>query len=542
MTETIMGLDRTHPRMLSIEALLDGIGSGSVVLPDFQRDFDWTESDVRSLLVTVLSGWPAGSLLLMTADRLFFRVRGLEGGPAPSEDLQFVVLDGQQRLTGLYHAFRNSGPTVYTLDWSRVKAGAVDDLEEAVVSHDRLKWERELNTYGAQLARTLVPLFALASASDYFTWRDGIVGAAPTDARDQLSRDLSDLYRKVLANAQSYEFPAVVITSRISPAAIARIFERVNRSGLTLSAFDLMVAISYEPGWNLRDHWEDARRDHGLIDTYLGEDGLPILQIIALRTARNIREQAVLNLSGSVVRQEFAGAVDGIDEALSFVQSLGATTPAWLPYRLIPVVLAALAEAGSLEEAHSRLSQWFWSTGFGETFDVASNTRAVADFGILSRGIPAGAPVSLTVLRDSTRRRNSAIWRSFMAALVANGAQDVLTGSLLGVDGSLHETVVLPVLPRLNLPAGDVSPHLKVMNLILASRGTARRIRSIGFWPAVESEPAAEMDLRLSSQFLPGLTDLDASLAQWPDLLRARASLLAEFLSNRDVQVDTKGD
>ena len=42
-----------------------------------------------------------------------------------------------------------------------------------------------------------------------------------------------------------YRFPAVVLEGDLEPAAIARIFERVNRTGLRLNTFDLMVAKTW---------------------------------------------------------------------------------------------------------------------------------------------------------------------------------------------------------------------------------------------------------------------------------------------------------
>jgi uncharacterized protein with ParB-like and HNH nuclease domain len=99
----------TH--MMALEQLLDSIERGELAIPDFQRSFLWSDQQVVSLLATVLNGWPAGSLLLMRGGAGMFRLRELEpAGPLTS--VRTTVLDGQQRLTALYSAFRNAGPTV----------------------------------------------------------------------------------------------------------------------------------------------------------------------------------------------------------------------------------------------------------------------------------------------------------------------------------------------------------------------------------------------------------------------------------------------
>ena len=55
-----MSLRETRARDLDLEALLDGVDTGEVALPNFQRDFDWTDIEVRALLGTVRFSIPAG--------------------------------------------------------------------------------------------------------------------------------------------------------------------------------------------------------------------------------------------------------------------------------------------------------------------------------------------------------------------------------------------------------------------------------------------------------------------------------------------------
>jgi len=99
---------------------------------------------------------------------------------------------------------------------------------------------------------------------------------------------LTNLYRDVLSEMHRYRFPVVILERALEPSAIARIFDRVNRMGMHLGAFDLMVAQLYEPNWNLRDKWEVARSTSPMIDRFLGDDGLPILQAISLRFGADV--------------------------------------------------------------------------------------------------------------------------------------------------------------------------------------------------------------------------------------------------------------
>src|SRR5882757_4617441 len=127
-------------RPLNLADLLDGIEDGSVVLPDFQRDFEWSEAEVVSLMATVMAGWPAGSLLLMRGAPTFFSTRPFKGAPRRDVEPTYVVLDGQQRLTALSNALRGTGDLVYAVDLDVVgdDPGATEQLEEAlrVFTHD----------------------------------------------------------------------------------------------------------------------------------------------------------------------------------------------------------------------------------------------------------------------------------------------------------------------------------------------------------------------------------------------------------------------
>src|SRR5206468_1184473 len=154
--------DTTTSQMMGLEELADGIHHGVVVLPDFQRDFDWSERDVRELLITVLNGWPAGSILIMRGVPSF-RVRSFESAPAALNTPEFVVLDGQQRLTALYQALYGMGKHVFALDYGALLTGEPLELEDAITAVERQDWD---DSYGALIRANLLPMYALRSPSE----------------------------------------------------------------------------------------------------------------------------------------------------------------------------------------------------------------------------------------------------------------------------------------------------------------------------------------------------------------------------------------
>ena len=92
-----------HP----IDYVIQRVRTGRLALPDFQREFVWSPGQVVELLDSISRQWPIGSLLLLSGPQPF-AFRAIEGAPATSgTELDLYILDGQQRVTALYHAIAN---------------------------------------------------------------------------------------------------------------------------------------------------------------------------------------------------------------------------------------------------------------------------------------------------------------------------------------------------------------------------------------------------------------------------------------------------
>ena len=534
--------------MVDLPEILEEIDRGLVALPDFQRDFDWSKNDVVKLLVTVLKGWPAGSLLLMHGKAKFFEIRNLDDGPAPKKSqLRYTILDGQQRLTALYQAIYDKGPFVYTVTAEALESGTVDVLEDGVEVHDRLIWDAVYRKRPWQTNDERIPMYVLRSASHYFEWRDKVTAEAPTEQRDTLATRLSLLYRDSLEAFHRYKFPAVTVEADLEPTAISRIFERVNKTGLSLSTFDLMVARVYEPGWNLRVYWDNAREGTALIDAFMSDDGMPVLQAIALEQVQSVRETAVLDLPQTTVRAQWEKSIDAVEDALEFLLAhCGVVRKEWLPYRAMILPLAGLAFEYDLDNHESLLRKWFWSRSFSLAFDAAANTRVVSEYSMLRDAIETGDDIpvpaaSAETLLGASKRRQGAIWRAFLCALATRASRDI-SGLDLGLETAVLslETVGSQVLPAtvfargINVPPGTEPAHLRVLGLVLAHRSTARRVQT-DYLDSIVSDATGELggdliDEALEAQFLPKHDQLEGIEDEWESFLQNRLDRLGDFL------------
>ena len=177
-----------------LKDLLTNAHKGQLQLPDFQRDYVWTDEDVRSLIASVAKGYPVGALLtLQTGGEVDFKPRVLEGVTVDQAKPDELLLDGQQRMTSLYQAafskaaVRTRTPRgtevdrFYYIDIrSALSAGA--DLEECIIGvpADRVIRENfgrniklDLSTRENEFEHHMFPLNQVFDSRDWFyDWRD----------------------------------------------------------------------------------------------------------------------------------------------------------------------------------------------------------------------------------------------------------------------------------------------------------------------------------------------------------------------------------
>ncbi|MGL5824528.1 MAG: GmrSD restriction endonuclease domain-containing protein [Nocardioides sp.] len=500
----MMALDRTRITEPDLADLLEGIHEGRLALPNFQRDFDWSDTDIKSLLGTVLSGWPMGSLLLIEGSGAtydFYQPRRFERAPELPGAARTIVLDGQQRLTALYSAFFDRGSTVFAADVRSVGEdwNEIDALDESLRSFRRADWERNYPDPAAQWAAGLVPVSALRTAADFFEWRDQAGGDA----------QLTDTYRKSLAGLHKYRLPAVLVGDDLPPAAVARIFERVNKSGRRLGTFDLMVAKSFTSSFNLRTRWAAVAESHPEVYRFFGEDGLAPLQVISLRSsAQDVRQSAVLGLTGSAIRDGWPAAVDALRKAVEELSILGVTNSDLLPYGVAAIVLAASSYDRDLASDRERVTDWFWATCLGGRYAVGSNTVAVADFRRFEGSKPVVESVSIDFaeFRDATKQANGALHRAFLCAM----------SSSLALPNGANPTFYSLI--QRGAAQGDPPPHLKTLGFVT------------DFWDAPAETVAPQL-------FLPEATDFllrgEVTHSEAADLFEYRLRALVNFISAR---------
>lgn len=446
--------------------------SGKIQLPDFQRGYKWDDERIRQLLVTVLRGHPLGVVMLLKTgnDQIRFKPRAVEGTDFPADThADFLLLDGQQRLTSLTQALMGTG-VVHTTD-SRGKLlerKYYIDMELAVQGEDRLDEAvlslpgdgiertnfgrditRDVSTMEREIEQKLFPVNRLFG--DALTWlfniEDRALGAAFNE--------------KVIVPVGTYNIPAIELDNHTSKAAVATVFEKVNVGGLPLNVFELLTATfagdadyfnEHGTDFRLNDDWhltKDKFASHRVLG---GVENTDFLQAITLLTTRkrNLQDTSSRPPAVSAKREDvlkltlpdYLEWVDPLREAFvwasTFLADQHIFDQGFLPYQKQLVPLAALrvvlGKDADLLGVRDHLVRWFWCGILGELYGSTIETRFVRDLeqvpGWARKEPNATVP---NTINDATfvesrlhslRSRNSAAYKGIYALILGNQARD----------------------------------------------------------------------------------------------------------------------
>lgn len=471
-----------------LKDLLTNAHKGLLQLPDFQRDYVWTDEDVKSLIASVAKGYPVGALLtLQTGGEVNFKPRVLEGVPDNGTKPDELLLDGQQRMTSLYQAafseaaVRTRTPRgtevdrFYYID-IRAALAAGADIEDCIIGvpADRVVRKNfgrdiklDLSTREHEFEHHMFPLNQVFDSRDWFyDWRD-FWKARGEDVSD-LERDFD---RGLVDQIARYKMPVIRLDKKNTREAICLVFEKVNVGGKKLDAFELLTAIFAADRYDLREDWNGPSDKSGpgrrrriigspnkrdvLTDVASTDflQGCTLLHTRNLRLARaaeglegkelpqiSCRRDALLGLPLWGYRQHADAVEAGFVEAGNFLNEHKIIWHKDVPYPPLIVGLAAtfaiLGKEAQSAAAKDKIARWFWSVTLGELFGSSTESRLARDVPELVDWIrgTGSEPRALSeaVFQQerlrSLRMRLSAAYKGIHALLMRHGCQDFVSG------------------------------------------------------------------------------------------------------------------
>ncbi len=90
----------------NISQLLYEASLGKIQLPEFQRGWTWDDDRIRGILASLSQGYPMGAIMRLQYGNpdIKFKYRTLEGVGELDAIPDYLILDGQQRMTSMYQA------------------------------------------------------------------------------------------------------------------------------------------------------------------------------------------------------------------------------------------------------------------------------------------------------------------------------------------------------------------------------------------------------------------------------------------------------
>ena len=464
------------------------VESGRMTLPQFQREFVWDPNKVVELLDSIAHGWPIGSLLLLEGPQAFETKDFQDGPPTSRESAEYYVLDGQQRITSIYHALTDQSDVVYLVDLTA----------QPNEGKPRFRWVKR-NKFKPDSSNSIFPLAALVHEPQFRS----LIAEIPSSQASKL-RKARRSQLGALADGQ-YTVSATIMAKNIELEALARIFETINRTGVRLDAFDLMVSVLYPKNFHLRDRWNQAITDYPILDR-LSTGGLEVLKLMALwrrdidkntksqRRVTGVRQRDILNLPGEFVIDNWDSALRAYVSALELsLREFGVSDGNSKPSDAMILVLAYQISASGTSEPN--LSRWYWQAIADQRYAQGANTQILTDLNFWPALTDSRESLSdlLSGSLNDPAKRNRILRLGIQGLTVKHGARDPVTREPL--EGRLEELPITDLQPGLQTAS---NPEPLTVDNVLLNHGSTQGVLKHGL--ELDSES-------LQSQGFPGAID-----------------------------------
>lgn len=517
-----------------LDDLLKMVEEGKAQLPDFQRSWVWDDSKICKLIESITSGYPMGAAMFLAngGEQIRFKYRKFEGVESTEDVIpEWLVLDGQQRLTTLYQVLKSKKATITRLETNRdatIKRFYYLDIKkcldpeadrlDAVISVSEKKQlttdigrvvTLDLSTREKELDNMMFPLNITFSTPDVMNWMMQLhnhYGHNP-----EIISLFQDFYTKVLLLIQAYTMPVIQLDKETPKEAVCQIFENVNTGGVPLTVFELVTATFAADGHELRKDWETVKKTFSskvngeLLREITGANFLAAMTLLVSyykriasgddeRVAVTCKKRDILKLDLVDYQKHHDALVKGFCESADFLVHQGIYRSRDLPYSSQLIPLAAIfaydnanKKLLNLGPNKDLLAKWYWCGVMGEMYGGANEARFALDILGIFRWMDGGEMPD-TVYRSNIQptrlltmqTRNSAAYKGIMALILLDRPLDFMTGNSMDIASYIDEDAdIHHIFPQAYCEKQEL-PKIKWNSVINKSPIYASSNRSIG--------------------------------------------------------------
>ena len=295
--------DAQKPDHISLNTLISRLKEGRFVIPDFQREFEWRPWDIRELMRSIFFDYYIGSLLLWKGTKKNFDALSCESiyGYDGTGNREYIVLDGQQRLTAMYYAFLARTRHFLTAQIASCTSSAsislwTEKYDEAF-DYEWLtnRWSKLLENRDAQFAEHIFPLSVIGAGGWEFPnwvqgyeqyWKDKAAKAKENGdgneekSAEQHASNAREFGEHLKGITEQYQISYIELDRDLEVDKVCDIFTQINSRGIRLDVFDLINALLKPKGFQLKHMWRDASSRFEFVETE--KMNVYILQVMSI--------------------------------------------------------------------------------------------------------------------------------------------------------------------------------------------------------------------------------------------------------------------
>jgi hypothetical protein len=367
-----MNFEQPKPDSKKYSDLISDIEKGIIKIPKFQREFVWGIDKTAKLLDSILKGYPIGTFILWKTDERINDIKNvgnLDIPVTPEGTKVEYVLDGQQRITSLFAAYR--GATIQKVGEKKVTnysdivvnidADISDNDEQVITAEPTGEKSIPLNTvlnFNFSVAKELEPQFSAEELA------------------------LIDSYATAF---RTYEFSTVVLRKEDIDSAI-EVFTRINTGGQTLTLFEIMSAKTYDESqvFDMTAKWgafikslKDIKYD-GISNSV----ALSILSLVLSRT-KECKRKTILKLDKQAIIDTWDGTISAIENSIDYFRTTYRIPVSQiLPYDslLVPFAYFFYHKKDKPDGTQKKyLEEFFWRVSLSYRYSSASESKLAQD-------------------------------------------------------------------------------------------------------------------------------------------------------------------
>ncbi len=381
-----------------------------MVLPRFQRFEAWSHADVTLMFNTILQGLPVGAVLVLEiGNEEPFISRTIKGAPETGERITEHLLDGQQRLTGLWRGLHNNyEDRTYFLYLMPDEETGMPYYVNSVA-----RWRKDgdteprpfwANKPKEQWNRRMIPL-DLCAPDDAGSQRFGKWRKEAIEDRDE-REEISDQMAKIRETFATFNLPYLSLPVSTKKETALDIFIKMNTSATPLSTYDIVVAqVEAGMGQSLHDLVADTREACPAIAEYYAPEDLALYASALLQGRPPTNATYMAKDFGTQLLANWGTFLKGVSRAATFLEEERVYDAARLPTEIVVPVLVALwavAPDGLDAEGRARtiLRKYLWRAFFSDRYEKSTNSRSLVDFNELKPLITRAGPSNPSIFDD----------------------------------------------------------------------------------------------------------------------------------------------